>query len=72
MEAVRLENNTLKLPTKIANRLKGRRIEISEISEGILLKTTNNPISEARGFLKGKQFTTKRYFEMKKEEKELE
>lgn len=72
MEAVKLENNTIKLPRKIAQRLKGRRIEISEVREGILLKASSNPITEARGFLKGKSFTTKRYMEMKKTEKELE
>jgi hypothetical protein len=72
MEAVRLENNTLKLPERIAKRLRGKRIEVTEVKEGILLKTSTNPISEARGFLKGKRFTTQRYLEMKKLEKELE
>ena len=72
MEAVKLENDMLKLPKKIANRLKGQRIEIAEVKEGILLKAGSNPITEARGFLKGKRFTTKRYLEMKKVEKELE
>jgi len=72
MEALKLENNMLKLPERIAKRLRGKRIEVTEVSEGILLKTKSNPISEARGFLKGKRFTTRRYLEMKKPEKELE
>jgi len=72
MEALKLENNMLKLPERIAKRLKGKRIEVTEVSEGILLKTNSNPISEARGFLKGKRFTTRRYLEMKKLEKESE
>jgi hypothetical protein len=72
VEAVELENNMLKLPEKIAKRLKGKRIEVTEVAEGILLKTTTNPISEARGFLRGRRFTTQRYQEMKKVEKELE
>ena len=71
-EAVELENNMLKLPKKIAKRLKGKRIDVTEVAEGILLKTTTNPISEARGFLRGRRFTTQRYLEMKKIEKELE
>jgi hypothetical protein len=71
-EAVELENNMLKLPEKIAKRLKGKRIDVTEVAEGILLKTTTNPISEARGFLRGRRFTTQRYLEMKKIEKELE
>jgi hypothetical protein len=72
MEAAELENNMLKLPEKIANRLRGKRIEISEVKEGILLRTESNPISEARGFLRGRRFTTQRYIEMKKLEKDLE
>ena len=72
MEAVKLEKNILKLPNRIANKLKGKRIEITEMEEGILLKTGSNPITEARGFLKGSRFSTNRYLEMKKVEKELE
>jgi hypothetical protein len=72
VESVELENNTLKLPERIAKQLRGKRIEVTEVREGILLKASTNPISEARGFLKGKRFTTQRYLEMKKQEKELE
>ncbi|MFC1859232.1 hypothetical protein ACFL9U_14580 [Thermodesulfobacteriota bacterium] len=72
MEAIELENNMLKLPNRIANKLRGKRIEITELKEGILLRTGGNPITEARGFLKGRRFTTSRYLEMKKIEKEFE
>jgi len=72
METVKLDNNIIKLPNRIANKLRGRRIEITEVKEGILLKTEGNPITEARGFLKGRRFSTNRYFEMKKVEKGLE
>lgn len=72
MEAIKLENNMLRLPESIARRLRGKLIEVTEVKEGILLKADSNPISEARGFLKGRRFTTQRYFEMKKLEKELE
>jgi hypothetical protein len=72
METATIENDLLRLPERFAQRLRGRRIEIAEIKEGILLKTTANPIAEARGFLKGKQFTTKKYLEMKMTEKEFE
>jgi len=72
METATIQNDLLKLPEKIAKRLRGRRIEIAETKEGILLKPATNHIAEARGFLKGKRFTTKRYIEMKTAEKELE
>jgi hypothetical protein len=42
------------------------------IIEKDLLKPIGNPITEARGFLKGKRFTTQKYLEMKMTEKELE
>ncbi len=72
MESIEIEKNMLKLPCKIANKLRGKRIEITEIKEGILLRTSSNPITEARGFLKGTRFTTSRYMQMKKKEKEHE
>jgi hypothetical protein len=72
VEAIELQNNTLKLPERIAKRLRGKRIEVSEVREGILLRASTNPISEARGFLKGRRFSTQRYLKTKKLEKELE
>lgn len=36
------------------------------------LKSGRNFIKEARGFLRGKQFSTSKYFQMKKEDKDLE
>ena len=47
-------------------------MKLRKIKEGILLKPTGNPIAEARGFLKGKRFTTQKYLELKMTEKELE
>ena len=72
METATIENDLLRLPERIAKRLRGKKIEIAEIKEGILLKPTGNPIAEARGFLKGKRFTTQKYLKMKMTEKELE
>jgi hypothetical protein len=72
MESLEIEKNTLILPVRIANKLRGKRIVISEIKEGILLKTAGSPITEARGFLKGKRFTSSRFMQTKKKEKGLE
>ena len=72
METATIENDLLRLPERIAKKLRGKKIEIAEIKEGILLKEAGNPIAEARGFLKGKRFTTKKYLEMKMSEKDLE
>jgi len=72
METATIENDLLRLRERIAKRLRGKRIENAEIKEGKLLKEAGNPIAEARGFLKGKRFTTQKYLEMKMVEKDLE
>ena len=54
------------------SKLKGRNVQVIETAEGILLKPIENSIKAARGFLKGSRFSTTKYFQMKKEEKDLE
>ncbi len=71
MEAV-IKSKQITLPQSIAKKLKGRKIEVIETAEGILLKPVGNSIEAARGFLKGSRFSTEKYFQMKKEEKGLE
>jgi hypothetical protein len=72
MEPATLEGNLLKLPERIARRLRGKQIQIMEVEDGILLKPAHQSISEAKGFLRGKGFSTSQYLEMKKADKELE
>jgi hypothetical protein len=72
MSTVALENDVLKLPAEIARKLKGKRIELVEVEEGVLLRTVGNPIAEARGMLKGSRFTSERYLSLKRAEKEKE
>jgi len=63
----------LNLPMEIARKLKGKRVTISEVSDGFLLKPiSDDPISEARGMLKGKGFTVDKYLRSKQTEKDLE
>ncbi len=63
----------LNLPDNIANKLRGKKLELLETEEGILLRPImGNPIKELRGFLKGNTFTTEKLLEQKTEEKELE
>jgi len=72
MKPAIVDGNLLKLPENIARRLRGRRVQIMETKEGILLKPTGDVIAEARGFLKGRGFTTRDYVEQKRADKELE
>lgn len=71
MEAV-VKSKQITLPQNIVKKLKGRRVQIIETAEGILLKPAENSIKSARGFLKGSRFSTEKYFQLKKEEKSLE
>jgi hypothetical protein len=67
-----LKAEQLNLPEHIAKKLKGRKIELIETNEGILIKPIEDSIKELRGFLEGGKFTTKAYLEQKKLDKELE
>jgi len=71
MEAV-VKSKQITLPQNIVEKLKGKKIQIIETADGILLKPVDNSIKAARGFLKGGRFSTEKYFQMKKEEKGLE
>ncbi len=68
-----LKTEQLRLPESIAQKIKGEKVEIVETDEGILIKPVqDNPIKELRGFLKGNNFTTEKYLNQKRQEKELE
>lgn len=69
----RVRADDLNLPVEIAQKLKGKRVTISEVRDGFLLKpVAEDPISEARGMLKGKGFKVDKYLASKKREKDLE
>ncbi|MGE5339993.1 MAG: hypothetical protein ACM3SY_00800 [Candidatus Omnitrophota bacterium] len=67
-----LEGNSIKLPQRILNKFKGKKLELLETDDGILIKTGNDIIKEARGILKGCRFNTATYLEQKERDKELE
>jgi hypothetical protein len=68
-----LNDNYLALPDDIVKKLKGKTIKFVETAEGILLKITDDdPISMARGSLKGSNFCTETYLKSKVKEKEME
>jgi len=67
-----LEGEHINLPKHILKKFKGKKIDVLETEEGILLKPVEDSIKEARGILKGSRFNSKRFFEQKQEDKELE
>jgi hypothetical protein len=67
-----LKAEQLNLPEHIAKKLQGKKIELVETNEGILIKPIEDPIKELRGFLAGGKFTSEAYLEQKRRDKELE
>ena len=61
MGNVVVQSEKLNLPEEIARKLKGKKLELLEIKEGILLKLVEDSIKAARGFLKGSCFSSERY-----------
>ncbi len=61
--------NDLYIPEEMFKKLKGKKIEIVETREGILLKLVKDPITEARGSLKGSRFSVEKYMQYKEREK---
>jgi len=72
MSPVTVMSEELNLPKIIANRLKGKRLELLETQRGILLKPAADFIGEARGILKGSRLSSEKYIQLKREEKKLE
>lgn len=62
----------LNLPTEVAQKLKGKRVTITEVREGFLLRPVEGPIHGARGILRGKGFSVERYLHLKQAERKLE
>ena len=61
MSHVVVTSEELNLPKAIANKLKGKRLELLETKRGILLKPAADFIGEARGILKGSGFSSEKY-----------
>jgi hypothetical protein len=72
MENLVLEGDHINLPQHIVRKLMGKKIELIETEEGILIKPGTDILKETRGILKGSHFNSKVYFDQKRKEKELE
>jgi len=67
-----MESEKLNLPGKLKEKFKGKKVELLETKDGILIKPLEDIIKEARGFLKGSSFNSAKYMKIKKKEKKLE
>ncbi len=72
METLVLDGGHINLPQRILRKFKGKQIRLVETDEGVLLSPIEDAIAEARGILKGSSFTSEKFFDQKKKDKELE
>ncbi len=72
MNNLTIEGNHISLPWRIVKKFSGRRIELVETEEGILIKPGSDVIKEARGLLKGSHINSKSYLAQKEKDKELD
>jgi virulence-associated protein VagC len=67
-----LQAEALNLPEYYARKLRGKKVELIENGDTIVITPINDVILHARGILRGGSFTTQRFTELKSAEKELE
>lgn len=72
MDAVVLKAEELNLPETIAKKLKGRKVEIVEENERIIITPIDDSITKAFGMFEGGKLTTEKFLELKRIDKELE
>jgi hypothetical protein len=73
MGSVVIKAEKLNLPGHMADKLKGKKIELIETNDGILIRPfKGDPIKDLKGFLKGSKFTTAIYLQQKNKDKVLE
>jgi virulence-associated protein VagC len=72
MGSIILQAETLNLPSKLAVKLRGKRVELIENGDTITITPVNNQVSAARGMFKDSAFGTDALMQQKRLEKELE
>lgn len=72
MYSIKIETNTIHLPPAIFQKIQGKKAQLIETEEGILIHPINENISKARGILKGSPFNSKTFIEQKKSDKTFE
>jgi len=67
-----LQAETLNLPEIIAMKLRGKKVELIENGESVVITPIKSDIASARGMFKGGNFGTDKFIAQKQIEKELE
>ena len=72
MQQVIMDMSALRLPQEFAEEIGTERVMIRKVNEGLLLTPIPKQARKLRGMLKGTGFSTERFFEQKRADKELE
>lgn len=72
MPSVIVKTRRVELPPDLARKLQGKRVEFVETKRGVLIRPVEDPITKARGLLKGTSISTEAFMRDKQEEKERE
>ena len=67
-----VDMESLELPVDLRVKIGTEQVLIRETDEGFLLAPFHKQAGKIRGMLKGSGFSTKRFFEQKRSDKELE
>jgi virulence-associated protein VagC len=72
MEAVILQAEDLNLPPLFAGKVQGKKVELIENGESIVIRPVSNVIAGAKGMLKGGNYGSEMFMQEKRIEKEME
>jgi hypothetical protein len=72
MQQIIIETSALRLPEIFAERIGTKQVLLREVSEGVMLVPVKKTAKPLYGLLKGMNYSTERYFEQKRQDKELE
>ena len=72
MGSVILQAETLNLPESLAAKLRGKKVELMESEDSIIIRPVQNAVDSAYGMFKSDGLVTDRFMKRKQLEKELE
>jgi len=72
MQQMIVDMESIKLPVDLREKIGTDQVLIRETDEGFLLAPFHKQVVKARGMLKGSGFSTERFFEQKRADKEME
>jgi virulence-associated protein VagC len=72
MDSAVLQSEGLNLPEYFAQKFKGKKVELIEKGDQVVIAPIINSIDSSRGILKGSSLTVQSFIDQKKVEKDIE